>query len=84
MHAHNAFVHAVARQLLLGLRESLSIAGQVGYPVEVVNVVLQRLQDECAGCIVLTQPYASEPRVVITVVGWEALKHAAGINERPR
>jgi hypothetical protein len=84
MHPHNALVHAVARQLLLGLRESLIITGQVGYPVEVINGVLQRLQDECAGCIVLTQPYAGEPRVVVTVVGWEALKHAAGINERPR
>jgi hypothetical protein len=84
MHPHNAFVHAVARQLLLGLRESLTIAGQVGYPVEAVNAALHQLQTACGGCIVLTQPYASEPRVVITVVGWEALKHAAGINERPR
>ena len=84
MHAHSALVHAVAGQLLLGLRESLTIAGQVGSPVKVVNVILQRLQDECSSCIVLTQPYASESRVVMTAVGWEALKHGEGINERPR
>ena len=31
---------AVARQILLGLRESLTIAGQLGRPVEVVNNIL--------------------------------------------
>ena len=82
MPAYEAVVHAVARQLLLGLRESLTIAGQVGYSVEVVNVILHRLQAECASCIVLTRPYASEPRVVVTVMGWEELKRAAGISER--
>jgi hypothetical protein len=84
MPTHEALVHAEARQLLLGLRESLSIAGQVGTPVEVVNGVLHRLQEECAGCIVLTQPYASEPRVAVAVMGWEDLKRAAGISERSR
>jgi hypothetical protein len=84
MNTDETLVHAVARQLLLGRRESLSIAGQVGYPVEVINGVLRRLQDACSGGIDLVQPYASEPRLVVTVMGWEDLKRTAGISERPR
>jgi hypothetical protein len=78
MAAQQALVHAVARQILRGLRESLTIAGQVGQPVEAVNAALHPLQAECDDCLVLSQPYAGEPRVVITVVAWEALKRAAG------
>ena len=58
----------VAHQILLGFRESLTIASQIGQPVEVVNVALERLQADCDGCIILTRPYTGEPRVVITVV----------------
>jgi hypothetical protein len=47
---------AVARQLLLGLRESLSIAGQLGRPVEAVNEALMCLRESCDGCIALTRP----------------------------
>jgi len=36
---------AVARQILLGVRESLTIAGQVGRPVDVVNDALISLRD---------------------------------------
>ena len=78
MTAQNTVMRAVAHQLLLGLRESLTIAGQSGHPVEAVNAALHQLQTACEGCIVLTRPYASEPRVVITVVAWEALKRTAG------
>jgi hypothetical protein len=53
----------VARQLLRGLRESLTIAGQVGQPVEAVNAVLHHLRTAC---------------VVVTVVAWDDLKRAAG------
>ena len=77
MDAQEALVHAVARQILRGLRESLTIAGQVGSPVEAVSAVLHRLQAQCDGCLVLSQPYAGEPRVVVTVVEWEALKRVA-------
>jgi hypothetical protein len=78
MTAQEALIHAVVRQLLRGLRESLTIAGQVGQPVEAVNAALHHLQTTCDDCLVLSQPYADEPRVVVTVVGWEALKRAAG------
>jgi hypothetical protein len=81
MDAQKALVHAVARQILRGLRESLTIAGQVGSPVEAVNAVLQDLQIACDGCIVLTRPYAGEDRLVVTVVAWDALKRAAGAME---
>jgi hypothetical protein len=67
-------VHEVARQILRGLRESLTIAGQVRQPVEVVNAVLRHLQTKCDGCIELTQPYPGEPRIVVTVVNAEALR----------
>jgi hypothetical protein len=69
---------AVARQILLGLRESLTIAGQLGRPVEAVNETLLHLRDACDGCLVLTRPFASEARVVVTVTSWEALKRVAG------
>ena len=68
---------AVARQLLRGLRESLSIAGQVGSSVAVVNATLRHLQAACDHCLVLTQPYAGEPRLVVTIVEWEAFMRAA-------
>ncbi len=78
MAAQEALVQAVARQILRGMRESLTIAGQVGQPVEAVNAALHHLQAGCDGCLVLSRPYVGEPRVVVTVVGWEALKRAAG------
>ena len=68
---------AVARQILLGLRESLTIAGQLGRPVEVVNDTLISLRDACDGCIALTWPYPDEPRVVITIVDWQGLRRIA-------
>jgi hypothetical protein len=67
-------IQAVARQLLLGFRESLTIAGQLGYRPEVVNAALVRLRAECDGCILLTQPYAAEARFVVSIVAWETLK----------
>jgi hypothetical protein len=68
---------AVARQILLGLRESLTIAGQLGRPVEVVNEALSGLRDACDGCIALTRPYPDEPRVVVTIVDWQRLRRIA-------
>ena len=68
---------AVARQILLGLRESLTIAGQLGRPVEVVNDALTSLRDACEGCIVLMRPYPGEPRVVVSIVDWQRLKRMA-------
>ena len=59
-------------------RESLTIAGQIGQRIEVVNAALERLQDECEDCITVARPYANEPRIVVTVVRWEALKRSAG------
>jgi hypothetical protein len=79
MTAQEALVHAVARQLLHGLRESQTIAGPVGHPLEAVSAVLHHLQAACDGCIQLTRPYGGEPRVVVTVVAWDALKRAAGL-----
>jgi len=61
---------AIARQIQLGLRESLTIAGQLGRPVEEVNDALASLRDACDGCIALTRPYPGEPRVVVTIVDW--------------
>ena len=78
MNAEEAVMHAVARQLLRGLRESLTIAGRVGQSVEAVNAALHDLQATCDGCILLTKPYTGEDRIVVTVVVWEALKRAAG------
>jgi hypothetical protein len=78
MTAHDSVMHAVARQLLRGLRESLTIAGQVGGPVEAINAALHQLQVACDGCIELTKPYTGEDRLVVTVVGWQALKRAPG------
>jgi len=65
---------AVARQILLGLRESLTIAGQLGRPVEEVNDALASLRDACDGCIALMRPYSGEPRVVVSIVDWQRLK----------
>jgi hypothetical protein len=75
--APEVVMHAVARQVLRGLRESLTIAGQIGCPVEVVNAVLHHLHTACDGCVVLTRPYAGEPRVVVTVVAWDELNRVA-------
>jgi hypothetical protein len=58
---------AVARQILRGLRESLTIARQLGRPVEEVNEAIASLRDACDGCIALTRPYPGEPRVVVTI-----------------
>jgi hypothetical protein len=69
---------AVARKILIGLRESLTIAGQLKMPVDVVNGTLTLLRDACDGCLVLTQPYPDEPRVVVTIVDWPRLKRIAG------
>ena len=79
MTTQEVVVQAVARQLLRGLRESLTIAGQSGYPVEAFNASLHLLQTACEGCIVLARPYAGESRVVVTITSWEALKRAAGL-----
>jgi hypothetical protein len=79
MAAQEALVHAVVLQVLCGLRESLTIAGQVGHPIAVVNSALHQLQAACNGCIELTRPYAGEDHLVVTVVAWEALKRAAGL-----
>jgi hypothetical protein len=68
---------AVAWQILLGWRESLTIAGQLGRPVEVVNEALTNLRDACDGCIALTRPYPDEPRVVVTIVDWPRLRRIA-------
>ena len=68
---------AVARQILIGLRESLTIAGRLGKPVEVVNETLTSLRDACDGCIVLMRPYPDEPRVVITILDWPGLRRIA-------
>ena len=78
MTAQEPLVAAVIRQLLLGQRESLSIAGQIGHPIAAVNEALYHLQTACDGCIELTRPYAGEDRLVVTVVAWETLKRAAG------
>ena len=65
--------HAVARQLLLGRRESLTIASELGVPVAAVNEALVRLRDLCDRCISLLQPYAGEPRFIVVVEEWEPL-----------
>ena len=66
--------YAVVRQLLLGRRESLTIAGELGTPVAAVNDALLRLRDLCNGRITLLQPYAGEPRFIVVVEEWEPLK----------
>jgi hypothetical protein len=75
--------HAVAREILLGRRESLTIAGELGVPVAVVNEALLRLQDLCHGCISLHQHYGGEPRVVATVVSGESLRRVAWNESAP-
>ncbi len=72
-----AVERAVARQILLGLRESLTIAGQLGRPVEDVNDTLTSLRDACEGCLALTRPYPNEPRVVVPIVDWPRLRRIA-------
>ena len=73
-----ALRRAVARQVLLGLRESLTIAGRLQRSVEAVNAALEQLRAECGGCIVLRRPYPDEARFTVEVLAWEALKRAAG------
>jgi hypothetical protein len=67
----------VARQLLLGLRESLTIAGRLGSSVEAVIEALVHLQDTCKRCLTLTRPNADEPRVVATIEDGEVLRRVA-------
>ena len=69
---------AIARQLLLGVRESLTIASRLGRPVEAVHDALASLRDACDGCIALTRPYPDEPRVVVTIVDMLRLRRMAG------
>jgi hypothetical protein len=69
--------HIVARQLLLGLRERLTIAARLGSSVEVVNEALVHLQETCERCLTLTRPNADEPRVVATIEDREALRRVA-------
>jgi hypothetical protein len=64
----------VARQLLLGRRESLTIAGELGVPVAAVNEALLQLSNGCNQCITLRQPFAGEPRFTVVVETWEPLK----------
>ncbi len=54
MAAQEVFVHVVAYQVLRGLRGRLTIAGQVGRPIEADNDLLCQLQAACDGCIELT------------------------------
>ena len=68
---------AVARQLLLGVRESLTIAGRLGRPVGAVNAALERLWADCDACIALTRPCAGEARFSVAVVSRRALERAA-------
>ena len=69
----------IARQILLGVRESLTIASQLGRPVDVINDALIGLRDACDGCIALTRPYPDEPRVVVTVVDGVRLRRIARV-----
>ena len=66
--------HAVARQLVLGRRESLTIAGELGVSVDAVNDALLQLRERCHGCIRLQQPYGGDPRFIVVVEAWEPLK----------
>jgi hypothetical protein len=75
--------HAVARQLLLGRRESLTIAGELGVPVDAVNEALLRLRDLCDSCISLLQPYVGEPRFIVVVDDWEPLKRLGWTRDQP-
>jgi hypothetical protein len=74
-----SLVQAIARHRLLGVRESLTIASQLGRPVEVVNAALASLRDACDGCLALTRPYPNEPRVVVTIVDMVRLRRMTGI-----
>ena len=75
--------HAVARQILLGRRESLTIAGELKLPVAAVNEALLGLQDLCHGCITLLQPYVGEPRFIVLVEEWETLKRLGWTRHQP-
>lgn len=68
---------AVARQLLLGRRESLTIASHLHCSVEAVNAALQALRADCDDCIALTQPYGQQPRFVVDVLRREPLTRVA-------
>jgi hypothetical protein len=80
---HPLLTAVMARELLLGRRESLTIAGELGVPVTAVNETLLRLRGACGGCIALSQPYAGEPRVVVTVVLGESLRRVAWNGSSP-
>ena len=69
--------HAVARLLVLGRRESLTIAGELGVSVAAVNDALLRMRERCHGCIRLQQPNGSDPRFIVVVEEWEPLKRLA-------
>jgi hypothetical protein len=75
--------HAVARPLLLGRRESLTIAGQPGVPVAAVNEALLRLGELCSGCIRLQQPFPRQPRFIAVVQEWEPLKRLGWRQDQP-
>ena len=83
MNAQEAVMHAVGPRYPARLRASQTITPARRAFVETVNAMLHHLQAACDGCLVLTRPYAGEPRVIVTVVGCEALKRAAGsVTER--
>jgi hypothetical protein len=63
--------HVVARYLLLGRRESLTIAGELGVPVAAVNEALLRLRHLRDGCVRLQRPQAGEPRFIVIVEEWK-------------
>jgi hypothetical protein len=63
----------IVRALREGVRESLTLASALGLSVTRVNAELDALQDRCAGCLELVQPYSKEPRIVVTVRDWRAL-----------
>ena len=88
MYAPEALVHAVARQLLLGLRESLTIAGQVGSPVEVVNEAVRKLATTPLGWQELhrytsaAHPAGRSPRGS-QAAATPAARHAYGYQQEP-
>ena len=74
---------AVARRLMLGRRESLTIAGELGVPVAAVNEALLCLRDGCNRCITLLQPYVGEPRFIVVVDDWESLRRIGWTRDQP-
>jgi hypothetical protein len=68
-----ALLAAIARQILLGARESVTIASRLGRPAAVVNAALLPLRARCGGCIAVTQPLQSEARFTIALISRAAL-----------